>query len=316
MKLSFFSKSIALIVVAFATMGEAASGEEKASVPTNLSGLDDAETSASGLPMSSEGVPSVASLPVEEPAVSPVNAPQAGDDVQSEGSHGDGPDMAPFDAGEWFDDELPEYFQPVEAEDLDFDLWFMVYRDSLRPMIISGKDRTRTAFMQLVRMIDDDRIRDALLTDLVGWACRRRHHRALQSLKVELQQAYEEFIATYTSRGMSLEAAKSLWPSLQQQLTLDWKAAIKVTETEFREKARRGAEQVTGVPVGAVATMLGRRRRRRQRKARRNQGKAGKRTDGEGDNSDTDTSDDDDSDHGEEDQDGDEDGGGKMRARP
>ena len=271
----------------------------------------------SGLPDTSEGVPAAAGMPVEEPASFPSEGPvdeplyvpaSAPDGIPLDEQSGD----APFDAGQWFDDSMPDYFRPVDARDLD--TWMNFYRQSLRELLIKGNDASRAAFMQLLHMVDHEPVRQELLTDLINWAVRSRHHRALVALKQELAEVESTFHDTF-SRWMSEESAEVAWARMAKHLTSDWKATLKVVEDGFRERASTGAQQVMGVPSGAaLAEVLRRRRRRRRRKSRRNQKKKG--SDGDSGSGDSSTEDSESEEkEGEEESFG-EDGGGKPAAKP
>lgn len=337
MKISRITKVLALLMLMAGWDGVVGAGGKDggaAGVPKEIGvPREDVpqDTPPTGLPDTSVGVPSVAAAPVEEPTAAPLGpAPQP--DPMPEpvatggGSSGGSSGPGTLDAGEWFDDELPEYFQPMDADDLDFDSWFMRYRQTLRQVLLAGKDSTRTAFVHLVRRIDDATVRDALLTDMIRWACRRRRYRAHQTLKNEIAREYDEFVTYWTSRGLPLAAVKSLWSATSEQLELHWKAAIRVAEEGFRDNAHDGTGG-TGEPIGGplpgglpLATLL-RKRRKRKRKARRSStqkaAKTGKDGDSDsGDSSGTTTDGSEDEKGFGKDEDWGEDGGGKPAAKP
>ena len=311
MKFSIGWKIVAvLLVVSLWTSTVSAAGRDK--FPSEVS-VPDGEglTSPTGLPDSSEGVPAVAGMPVEEPVHAPAEIPVGGSSDDQSGE-------APFDAGEWFDDSMPDYFRPAEAEDLDG--WMDSFRHNLRQLLLKGTDNARRTFVHLLHMVDNEPLRQELLADLINWAIRSRHHRALVAMKEELVHVEAAFYGSL-SKWMSTESAEKAWTGFAQHLTGEWKAALKVVEEDFRGRASDGAQQVLGMRTGvAVAGVLRRRRRRRRRKARRSQGgKAGNQAGGGGDSgsSDSSTAGSDTGGKGDEaDEEWGDNGGGKLPAKP
>ena len=110
MKFSIILKVVAVLSVMslWVTTVGAAGGDELPSEVSIPGGKD--MTLPTGLPDSSEGVPAVAGMPVEEPVHAPAEIPVGGSSDDQSGE-------APFDAGEWFDDTMPDYFQPAEADE-------------------------------------------------------------------------------------------------------------------------------------------------------------------------------------------------------
>ena len=297
---------VAMVAVMTGKVAQVAAAGGKGIVPKGASrGGEDASVPA-GLPDTSDGVPAVAGMPAAEPATAPAEIPGGGSSDEQSGE-------TPFDAGEWFDDSMPEYFRPARAQELDG--WMDSFRHHLRQAFIKGTDKTRKTFIHMLHMIDNEVVRQEVLADLIGWAVRSRHHQALVSLKRELVEVEEIFLETF-SKWLSGKSAEKAWNGVAQQLTGEWKGALKVVEEEFRERAQDNAQQVFGMPSGAaMAGMLRRRRRRHRRKARRTQ-TGGANEDGGEDSSDSSSEGSDTEEKSKADDEWENNGGGKPRAKP